>query len=380
MIMEKPKSVPLLDLTRNPPDLMAELNEAFQRVLASGHFILGPEVEAFEKECAAYVGAKHAFGVSSGTDALLVALMALGIGPGDEVICPTYTFFATAGTIWRTGARPVFVDSEPATYNIEPDAVAAKITPRTKAIMPVHLFGQCAEMGPILDLARKKSIPIIEDAAQAIGSEYQGRRAGTMGQIGCFSFFPSKNLGGFGDAGLVTTNDDALAEKLKILRVHGGKPKYYHSVVGGNFRIDALQAALLRPKLRRLDGWTARRQANAATYTRLFNEARVADTKLGLPVVRQSRHIYNQYILRIRGAGARDALMKQLKERGIGTEIYYPVPMHSQKCFAELGHKEGDFPVAEAAARETLAIPIFPELSDAELAHVAAQVVEALGG
>ncbi len=368
------KQVPLLDLRRLAPDLKAELEDAFKRVLESGHFILGPEVDALEKECAAYLQVGHAVGVSSGTDALLIALMALGIGAGDEVVCPSYTFFATAGTIARTGARPVFVDCNPDTYNIEADAIARALTPRTRAIMPVHLFGQCAEMDPILALAKERHIPVIEDAAQALGSEYQGRRAGSMGEMGCFSFFPSKNLGALGDAGLVTTNDAALAEKLRVLRAHGGKPKYHHSIVGGNFRIDALQAALLRPKLRRLDGWTAQRQKNAALYTELFTAAALGD-RLGLPVVRQSRHIFNQYVIRVPGAGRRDKLQADLKQRGIGTEVYYPVPMHKQKCFSEIAGAQA-LPVSELAAQETLAIPIFPELTEAELRHVAATVIE----
>ncbi|MCC7000010.1 MAG: DegT/DnrJ/EryC1/StrS family aminotransferase [Deltaproteobacteria bacterium] len=368
------KQVPLLDLRRLAPDLKAELEDAFKRVLESGHFILGPEVDALEKECAAYLQVGHAVGVSSGTDALLIALMALGIGAGDEVVCPSYTFFATAGTIARPGARPVFVDSSPDTYNIEAAAIERALTPRTRAIMPVHLFGQCAEMDPILALAKDRHIPVIEDAAQALGSDYQGRRAGSMGELGCFSFFPSKNLGALGDAGLVTTNDAALAEKLRVLRAHGGKPKYHHSIVGGNFRIDALQAALLRPKLRRLDGWTAQRQKNAALYTELFTAAALGD-RLGLPVVRQSRHIFNQYVIRLPGAGRRDKLQADLKQRGIGTEVYYPVPMHKQKCFSEIAGTQ-ILPVSEAAAQETLAIPVFPEWTEAELRHVAATVIE----
>jgi dTDP-4-amino-4,6-dideoxygalactose transaminase len=387
------QSVPLLDLKRLDPELEAELHDAFGRVLKSGHFILGPEVEALEKECAAYCGTEHAVGVSSGTDALLVALMALGVGPGDEVICPTYTFFATAGCVHRTGARPVFVDSSPRCYNVQPEDVAAKIGPRTKAILPVHLFGQCAEMDPILEVARAHGIPVVEDAAQAIGAEYKGRRAGSMGALGCFSFFPSKNLGGLGDGGLVTTNDAALADKLRVLRAHGGKPKYHHHVVGGNFRLDALQAALLRPKLRRLDGWTAKRQANAALYTKLFLETGIAapfgggascgagcpscppsDAPIGLPVACQSRHIHNQYVIRVRGEGRRNGLQTFLKDRKVGTEVYYPVPMHQQKCFAYLEHHAGEFPNAEAAAKESLALPIFPELTEAEIAFVVEQV------
>jgi dTDP-4-amino-4,6-dideoxygalactose transaminase len=365
-------SVPLLDLRRGGPELDEALKATFARVLESGHYIMGPEVDAFEKECAAYVGAKHALGVSSGTDALLLAMMALGIGPGDEVICPTYSFFATAGCVARLGAKPVFVDVEPRAWNIDAAQVAKAITPRTKAIMPVHLFGQLAQMGPLVQLSKQHNIPIIEDAAQAIGSEGEGMRAGTVGTFGCFSFFPSKNLGAFGDAGLVTTDDDALAEKARILRVHGGKPKYYHQVVGANFRIDALQAALLRVKLPKLDAATAQRQKNAAYYTRSLAHL----PGLMLPEALQSRHIYNQFVLRLPGEGRRDALQAHLKARGVGSEVYYPVPLHLQKCFENLGHKVGDFPVAEAAAKETLAIPIFPELTEAELAYVSAAIVD----
>jgi dTDP-4-amino-4,6-dideoxygalactose transaminase len=364
--------VPLLDLRRAGAELDAELEQAFGRVLRSGHYILGPEVEAFEQECARYIGVKHALGVSSGTDALLLALMALGIGAGDEVICPTYTFFATAGCIWRTGAKPVFVDCDPETYNITADLIAPKVTPRTKAIVPVHLFGQCADMTPIVELAKASGISIVEDAAQAIGSEHHGRRAGSLGEYGCFSFFPSKNLGALGDAGLVTTNDDALTEKARVYRAHGSKPKYFHHVVGGNFRIDALQAALLRVKLKHLDNWTARRKQNAAAYTELLSGA----PRIQLPVTRENRHIYNQYVIRVVGEGGRDRLQAFLKERKIGTEVYYPVPMHLQKCFSSLGHQVGDFPVSELAAAQTVAIPIFPELTREEIEWVASSIVE----
>ena len=385
--------VPLLDLKRLEPELTEELHDAFRRVLESGYFILGPEVAQLEEECAAYCGARHAIGVSSGTDALLLALMALDIGPGDEVICPTYTFFATAGCVWRLGARPVFVDCLPASFNLDPDEVARKVTDKTRALMPVHLFGQCAEMDPILQVSRERGIPVIEDAAQAIGSEYDGERAGNLGTIGCFSFFPSKNLGAMGDGGLVTTNDDALAEKLRVMRVHGGKPKYHHNMVGGNFRIDALQAALVRPRLKRLDKATAKRQENAALYDELFLGSGLAvkasvdgsdapsetgDAALILPVVGQSRHIFNQYTLRVPGAGRRDALRERLRERQIGHEVYYPIPLHLQDCFRELGHREGDFPVAERAAKETLAVPIFPELRDEEIRTVVEAICEFL--
>lgn len=379
------KQVPLLDLKRFDADYEKEVLETFERVFRSGYFILGPEVQALEEECAGYVGASHGVGVSSGTDALLIALMALGVGPGDEVICPTYTFFATAGSIWRSGARPVFVDNEPdgSTHNCDPEDVARKITDRTKAIIPVHLFGQCAEMGPILEVAGKRGIPVVEDAAQAIGSRYGEKGAGAIGSMGCFSFFPSKNLGAMGDGGLVTTDDDELADRLRVLRVHGSRPKYHHHVVGGNFRLDALQAALIRVKLRRLDAATEGRQRNADLYRRLLTGSGVAvaddsaesgQRPVSLPVERQTRHIYNQFVIRVHGAGQRDRLREHLKDNGVGTEVYYPVPMHLQQCFHELGHGEGDFPVAEAASRETLALPIFPELTEDEISYVADQI------
>jgi dTDP-4-amino-4,6-dideoxygalactose transaminase len=389
------RQVPLLDLRRHGPQVDAELEEAFKRVLHSGHYVLGPEVDALEQECASYLGVKHALGVSSGTDALILALMALGIGGGDEVVCPTYTFFATAGAVSRVGARPVFCDSHPTCFNCDPASVAKSITRKTKAIIPVHLYGQCAAMAPILAIVAERGIPIIEDAAQAIGAECAIGKAGTMGAFGCFSFFPSKNLGALGDAGLITTNDDSLAEKARILRTHGAKPKYYHHVVGGNFRIDALQAALLRVKLKRLDDYTAKRRQNAALYTKLFLESGLAAVnvcgfgcgpdcrvakdaaiaKVLLPATCQPRHIYNQYVLRVPGETTRDRLRAFLSEKKVGTEIYYPVPMHLQKCFSELGYRVGDLPVAEAAARETLALPIFPELGADEIAYVVEQVV-----
>jgi dTDP-4-amino-4,6-dideoxygalactose transaminase/acetyltransferase-like isoleucine patch superfamily enzyme len=379
--------VPLLDLRRQNAPLTAELRAAFDRVLASGRFILGEEVEAFEKECAAYLEVKHALAVSSGTDALLLALMALGIGPGDEVVCPTYSFFATAGSIWRVGARPVFADIHPTCYNLDPRSLARLVTPRTRAIMPVHLFGQCAAMEPILALARERGVPVIEDAAQALGARYRGRRAGTLGAFGCFSFFPSKNLGGFGDGGLVTTNDTELYERAKILRTHGAKPKYYHRLVGANFRLDALQCALLQVKLPHLDGYTRRRRENAALYNRLFTQAGLGrpacaatgcedrcpkadaagSAPLRLPAACQEDHIYNQYVVRLQD---RDALKKHLAAAGVETEVYYPVPLHVQECFAALGGKSGDCPVAEAAARESLALPVSAELTEAEIRRV----------
>ena len=367
-------SVPLLDLTRQPAAITEGLRAAFERVLASGHFIMGPEIEALERECAAYLGARHALAVSSGTDAILLALMALGIGPGDEVICPSYTFFATAGCVWRVGAKPVFVDSLPESYNLDPAAVEAKITAKTKAILPVHLFGQPAELGAILAVAAKHGIPVIEDAAQSIGAKYQDRATGTFGAIGCFSFFPTKNLGALGDGGLVTTEDDALAEAMRTLRVHGSKVKYHHETVGANFRLDALQAAFLRVKLPHLEA------AHAARYTERFLASGLAAfpekgkaAPLLLPFVCQPGHIYNQYVVRV--PGKRDALRDHLKAHGIATEVYYPIPLHLQECFASLGHKPGDLPWSETFARETVALPVFPELRPDEVDAVADALV-----
>ncbi len=345
--------VPLLDLTAQYATIRDEVRRAMDEVCDSQQFILGPHVERLERAVAGYCQCAHGIGVSSGTDALLVALMALDIKAGDEVITTPYTFFATAGAIARLGARPVFVDIEPDTYNINAALIERAITPRTKAILPVHLYGQCADMDAIL----KFGLPVIEDAAQAIGAEYKGRRAGSMGVMGCLSFFPTKNLGGFGDAGMVVTNDAGLAERVRVLRVHGMQPKYYHRVVGGNFRLDALQAAVLHVKLKHLDDWTRRRQDNAAFYN-----ARLS----GGPVT-VHHHIYNQYVIRSK---QRDRLRAHLTAAGIGTEIYYPVPLHLQECFAYLGYRPGDFPEAEAAARETLALPVYPELTREQLEYV----------
>ena len=364
---EKAKAVPLLDLKAQYATIREETRAAMDRVAESQYFILGPEVKALEEEVAAYSQTRYGIGVSSGTDALLVALMALNIGPGDEVVTTPYTFFATAGCVARLGAKAVFVDIDPASYNIDPAAIEAAITPRTRAIMPVHLYGQMTPMDPIMAVAERHGLGVIEDAAQAIGSEDQGRRAGSIGHLGCFSFFPSKNLGGFGDGGMVVTNDSKLAEQVTLLRGHGAKPKYYHKFVGGNFRLDALQAAVLRVKLPYLDQWTAGRQRNAAIYRQLFTELGLTEV-IGLPVeLPNMRHIYNQFVIRSK---ARDALMAHLKQHEIGTEIYYPVPMHLQECFADLGYHQGDFPESERAANETLALPIYPELTEEMLRTV----------
>lgn len=363
--MPQPVTVPLLDLKAQYATIREEIRAAVDAVLESQQCILGPTVADCEAKLAPYCGCPHAVTVSSGSDALLISLMAEGIGPGDEVITSPYTFFATAGAIARIGAKPVFVDIDPHTYNINPAGIEAKITKNTKAIMPVHLYGQCAEMDPIVALADRRGIPVIEDAAQAIGAEYKGRRAGSMGRYGCFSFFPSKNLGAAGDGGVVTVQDAAVAEKLRILRVHGSEPKYYHSMIGGNFRFDALQAAIVGVKLGHLDKWTAGRQANAARYRRLFAAAGLSgDGLVQLPYeVPGNRHIYNQFVIRV---PRRNELQAYLKEQKIGNEVYYPVPLHVQKCFEYLGHRPGDFPASEAAAAETLALPIYPELSDAQ--------------
>jgi len=387
--------VPLLDLKPQYQSLKKELDDAILRVAESQYFILGPEVEKMEKEFCEYLHCKHAIGVSSGTDALLLALMAIDIEPGDEVIVPTYSFFATAGVVSRLNATPVLTDIDPVTFNIDPEAVKKKITKKTKAIMPVHLYGQSADMDPLMKIARENNIKVIEDAAQAIGTQYKdGKCVGTIGDIGCFSFFPSKNLGGYGDGGLVTTNNDELAYMLRIKRVHGGEQKYYHKVIGGNFRIDALQASVLRVKLPHLDNWSEKRRANAEYYYELFNKAGLAEesgkTKfdeknsvlLPKPIYKGSaavknHHIYNQFIIR---AQNRDGLKKFLTENEIGNEIYYPVPFHMQECFANLNYKVGDFPESEKASNTSLAIPIYPELIKEQQEYVVQKIKEFIQG
>ena len=362
--------VPLLDLKAQYATIRDKVRPVVDAVMDSQYFILGPEVAAFEKELAAYVGAKHAVGCASGTDAILLALMALGVGPGDEVVTTPFTFFATAGCISRVGATPVFVDIEPDTFNINPALIAKAITPRTKAILPVHLFGQCADMDTILEAAG--DIPVVEDAAQSLSAEYKGKKSGVLARAACFSFFPSKNLGGFGDGGAVTTTDPDLAERIATLRVHGGRQRYYHDEVGINSRLDALQAAVLRVKLPCLDEWSDQRAANARRYGEML-----AGAKVVTPVAKAyGRHVFNQYTLR---AANRDALQKHLTSREIGNAIYYPVPLHLQKCYAGVGYKEGSLPESERASREVISIPVYPELTDEMARYVAESICEFTG-
>lgn len=369
--------VPMLDLQAQYRPIRDALIEAVTRVCDSQRFILGPEVEGLERELAEHLGVAHAVGVSSGTDALLAAMMAVGVGPGDEVVTSAYSFFATAGCVARLGARPVFVDIDPVTCNIDPAAIPAAITPRTKAIVPVHLYGQSADLDPILAIACGAGVPIIEDAAQAIGSAYHGRMVGGFGLAGCFSFFPSKNLGAFGDGGLVTTNDAEVAASVRRLRMHGADRQYYHDVVGGNFRLDAIQAAVLRVKLPHLAGWTEARRRNAARYDELFEAFGLTD-RVTRPVTLPGRHhIFNQYVVRVPD---RDRVKSHLEARRVGCAVYYPVPFHQLACFAYLGCRAGQFPHAERAARETLALPVYGELTADQQRYVVEVVAEALGG
>lgn len=366
--------VPLLDLKKQYKLIKEDVLKVTEEIYESQLFILGHHVESLEKELADYCNTKHGLGVSSGTDALLIALMAAEVGSGDIVITTPYTFFATAGSIARLGAKPFFVDIDPETYNISPEGIAKKIDSMNKsdrsclkAIMPVHLYGQCADMDPILEIAGANSLTVIEDAAQAIGAEYKGRRAGEMGDFGAFSFFPSKNLGAFGDGGFVTTNSESNYKTMTMLRNHGASPKYYHSMIGGNFRLDALQAAIVSIKLKHLDLWTKARQNNAAVYRNLFSQAGLEE-KIIMPVEKENRHIYNQFVIRI--THNRDKLRMFLQDSGIGTEVYYPVPLHLQKCFSFLDYRENDFPESEQAALQTLALPIYPELTMAQQEYV----------
>ncbi|MFH0774382.1 MAG: DegT/DnrJ/EryC1/StrS family aminotransferase [bacterium] len=360
--------IPLLDLKRQYKEIGSEIREAVLGLLESGNYVLGPAVERFEAEVAQYCGSDYAIGCASGTDALLLALMALGISQQDEVITTPYSFFSTASVIWRLSAKPVFCDIDPATYNINPDLIEAKITKKTKAILPVHLYGQAADMDKINEIARKHNLFVIEDAAQALGAEYKGKKAGTLSDIGCFSFFPTKNLGGYGDGGMIVTSNKELADRIVMLRVHGTSAKYYHKVVGINSRLDAIQAVALSRKLPYLDQWNEARRRNTALYNELLATADII-----LPAeAPDCRHIYNQYTIRCKD---RDGLREYLKAKGIATEIYYPLPLHLQECFKDLGQKEGDFPESEIAAKETLSIPVYPELTEGELKEVADAII-----
>ena len=360
-------NVPLLDLQAQFAPLRDDVLAAITRVCDTQRFILGPEVDGLERELETFLGIEHAIGMSSGTDALIAALMAIGVGEGDEVITTPFSFFATAGSVARLGARPVFVDIEPDTFNIDASRLSAAITSKTKAIIPVHLFGQSADMDAVMSVANQASIPVIEDAAQAIGTKYRDIAVGGFGAMGCFSFFPSKNLGAFGDAGLVTTRDGELATRLRSIRQHGAQMRYHHDTVGGNFRLDALQAAVLRVKLPHLDRWSAQRRSNADRYVQMFGDAGLSGTITLPPRAGYSTHIYNQFVIRV---PERDRLRDHLQVNGVGTEVYYPVPLHLQSCFRGLGYRAGDFPAAEAAAAQVLALPIYPELTERQQAWV----------
>lgn len=360
-------NVPLLDLKAQYRAIKTEVLSAIEAVCDEQGFVLGPRVSAFEEATAQYIGSRYAIGCASGSDALLLSLMAMGVKAGDEVITVPFTFFATAGAISRLGAKPVFVDIQPDTFNIDPRHIEKAITSRTKAIMPVHLFGQCADMAAINEIAKRKNIYVIEDACQAIGAAQQGTRAGVLGDTGCFSFFPTKNLGGFGDGGLITTNDKALADSMAMLRVHGSQVRYLHEAVGINSRLDALQAAVLNIKLKYLDQWTEGRRRNAERYQQLFARTKHADRVTLPPTVPGNFHVYNQFTVR---APKRDELRTFLKEKGVGTEVYYPLPMHLQNCYRDLGHEKGAFPLSERAAEEVMSIPIYAELTEAQQAYV----------
>jgi len=376
--------VPLLDLKKQYETIKTEIREATEEVFDSQRFIMGPRVEELEEQIAEYSGCRFGVGVSSGTDALLISLMSAGIGPGDMVITTPYTFFATVGAIVRAGARPLFADIREDTFNLDPELLEMTLLSlpeeekeKAKAVIPVHLYGQCADMEPILNLAEKFELTVIEDAAQAIGAVYKRpeigtKRAGSMGLYGCFSFFPSKNLGAFGDGGMVTTSDPEVYDRLKKLRNHGASPKYYHAIIGGNFRLDALQAAILTVKLRYLDQWTEKRQENAARYRTLFHKEGLEEVRL--PDEKEERHIYNQFVIRV--PGKRDALRSFLSEQGVGSEIYYPVPLHMQACFKSLGYKREDFPLSVAAAETSLALPVFPELTSEQIRYVVDMIAQ----
>lgn len=370
--------VPFIDLVAQYQTIRDEIRETVDRCFETQQFVLGEEVSLLEQEVAAYCDSRHAVACASGTDALILALLAVGVQPGDEVITSPFTFFASAGAIHRVGATPVLVDIEPAGFNIDPEKLEQAITPRTRAIVPVHLFGQCAEMEPIWRISVRHNLPIVEDAAQAIGAEYHGRRAGVLGTIGCFSFFPTKNLGGAGDGGIMTTDDPEIAARLRRLRVHGDMGGYNHVEVGFNSRLDTLQAAVLRVKLRYLDAWTEGRRRNARRYGELLRQAQLLDA-LDLPVtLADRRHVFNQFTLRVRG-GQRDAIMGSLKQKSVGCAVYYPIPLHLQKCFEHLGYRAGDFPEAERAAAEVLSLPIYTELPASHLERVVDQLAAAVG-
>jgi len=360
--------VPLIDLGPQHRLLREELLAAIQRVLDSQQFVLGSEVRTFEEGIAKYCQTQHAIGCASGSDALLLAMMALDLKAGDEVITSPFTFFATGAAIARVGATPVFVDIDPQTYNLDPDRVEAAITQHTRAILPVHLYGHCADMTALMQIGRRRNLPVIEDAAQAMGAECHGKRAGSIGLIGCFSFYPTKNLGGVGDGGILTTNDDDLAQRLKRLRVHGGRTEYGHAEIGINSRLDAIQAAVLAVKLRHVDEWSEHRRQRAEQYTELLEEAKLTEKVIPPFITAGSRHIFHQYVVRV--AENRDALMKHFATNGISTKVYYPVPLHLQECFEYLGHRQGDFPNAESAALETMALPLFPEITQDQMAYV----------
>ncbi len=366
-LAEKVAPIAFLDLKAQFAPIRDELLSAVERVFESQHFIMGSEVLALESEIAEFVGSKFALGCASGSDALLLALMALGVGPGDEIVTTPFTFVATAGSIARMGARPVFVDIDPVTYNLDPETIESAITSKTRAIMPVHLFGLSADMAPIQEISNRHNLPVIEDAAQAIGAEYNGQRIGSLGAVGCFSFFPSKNLGAAGDGGMMVTDNPELADRLRVLRLHGSRKKYQYELLGMNSRLDTLQAAILRVKLKYLPAWTAARQRNAERYQILFSEYGLTDS-IALPVVpASSSHVYNQYVIRVRH---RDELKAALQKEGIPTEIYYPSPLHLQPAFAYLGYHKGDFPQAESASKEVLALPIYAELTEMHQRHV----------
>lgn len=369
----EPSQIPVLDLTRYDEELKRDIASRVEAVFASGRFVLGPTNEAFEKAFAELVGVPHALGVSSGTDALLVSLMALGVAPGDEVVTSPFSFFASAGVIARLHARPVFADIEAETFNLDPDRLAAVITPRTKAVMPVHLYGQCADVDPLREVAGP--IPILEDACQAVGATYRNRPAGTLGDLAAFSFYPTKNLGGAGDAGAVTTRDEGLAALVRALRVHGESERYHHARVGGNFRMDSLQSAVLLAKMPRLASWTERRIEIAEKYGQLLWDAEVSGRITTPTVAAGQRHVFHQYVVRVR---ERDRVRARLAERGISTAVFYPVPLHLQECFGDLGYRAGDFPQAEKAAKDVLALPMFPQLTDAEVERVAKELLAAL--